>query len=193
MAIINAFGVLGITSITIPTDNLRVFSSSSSPATILDSSGAFLSLPPGTLIFHCGENAPAGFLKANGANISRNVYSALFATLGTTFGVGDGSTTFSVPDMRGEFPRGWDDARGIDSGRGFGTAQTDAFQNHKHRLDSQEGTPTTALANTNIGSGTGTSGQNYDTGGALELSSGSPRTAAETRPRNIALLACIKF
>ena len=64
MAIINAFGVLGITSITTPTDNLRVFSSSSSPATILDSSGAFLSLPPGTLIFHCGLNAPAGFLTA---------------------------------------------------------------------------------------------------------------------------------
>jgi phage-related tail fiber protein len=186
MAIINAFGISGITSITTPTDNLRVFSSSSSPATILDSSGAFLSLPPGTLIFHCGVNAPAGFLKANGATISRNVYSALFATLGTTFGVGDGSTTFSVPDMRGEFPRGWDDARGVDSGRGFGTAQTDAFKSHFHG---------STFTRNNCAGGSGGAdgwGVNGGSSGSSTLNSNA-EGGTETRPRNIALLACIKF
>lgn len=185
MAIISTFGISGITSITTSTDTLRVFSSSAAPATILDSSGAFLSLPPGTLIFHCGPNAPAGFLKANGANISRNVYSALFSVLGTTFGVGDGLTTFTLPDMRGEFPRGWDDGRGIDSGRSLGSFQDHALQSHTHTL------------NANV---------DYARGSvrppATDLSA-EPRTfttsnhngnsAAETRPRNISLLACIKF
>ena len=182
MAIINAFGVLGITSITTPTDNLRVFSSSSSPATILDSSGAFLSLPPGTLIFHCGLNAPAGFLKANGATISRTVYSALFATLGTTFGVGDGSTTFSVPDMRGEFPRGWADDRSVDTGRAFGSFQADDFKSHAHTYNQNTNQNTDHSGFDTISNNPSFSSQNTGFAGGTE-----------TRPRNIALLACIKY
>ena len=74
-------------------------------------------VPSGTVIYHAANTAPTGFLKANGAAVSRSTYSDLFTAIGTTFGVGDGSTTFNVPDLRGEFMRGWDDSRGVDGSR----------------------------------------------------------------------------
>lgn len=67
--------------------------------------------------------APNGWIKANGAAVSRTTYADLFAKVGTFWGSGDGSTTFNVPDLRGEFLRCWDDGAGIDSGRYFGTNQ----------------------------------------------------------------------
>jgi microcystin-dependent protein len=82
----------------------------------------------GQVAYFAVSSAPTGWLKANGALVSRTTYATLFAAVGTTFGVGDGSTTFALPDMRGEFPRGWDDGRGVDSGRVFGSAQLDQMQ-----------------------------------------------------------------
>lgn len=135
-------------------------------------------LQAGEVAFFARNTTPTGYLKANGAAVSRSTYAALFTVIGTTFGVGDGSTTFNVPDLRGEFLRGWDDARGVDTGRAFGSAQTDLFKSHTHDI----GFYSSAF------SGNG--------GGGLAFS-GSQQSAAtggvETRPRNIALLACIKF
>ncbi len=71
-------------------------------------------IPVGTVIDFASPTAPAGYLKCNGALVSRSAYSALFSVIGTTFGEGDGNTTFALPDRRGLFPRGWDDGRGID-------------------------------------------------------------------------------
>jgi phage-related tail fiber protein len=71
----------------------------------------------GKISMFARSTAPSGYLKCNGAAISRTTYEALFSAIGTTFGAGDGSTTFNIPDLRGEFIRGWDDARGVDSGR----------------------------------------------------------------------------
>lgn len=76
--------------------------------------------------------APEGWLKANGAAVSRTTYAALFAVIGTTFGAGDGATTFNLPDMRGEFLRGWDDGRGVDVGRALGSAQAHMTASHNH-------------------------------------------------------------
>lgn len=151
-------------------------------------------VPPGTVIFYAASSAPTGFLKANGAAVSRTTYAALFAAIGTTFGSGDGSTTFNLPDMRGYFPRGWADNGSVDSGRAFGSTQTDAFQGHKHSSDGS------ALYGTPYPSGTlATTGG----GGAFvavvvgnpttDGTNGTPRTASETRPSNIALLVCIKY
>ena len=89
-------------------------------------------VPAGTVIHVAMNTAPAGYLKANGALVSRTTFATLFAAIGTTFGAGDGSTTFALPDLRGEFLRGWDDGRAVDSGRGIGTAQGDAFGSHSH-------------------------------------------------------------
>lgn len=89
-------------------------------------------VPAGTMAFWPGTAAPPGWLKRNGAALSRTAYAALFNAIGTTFGAGDGSTTFNLPDDRGEFLRALDDGRGVDSGRGLGTFQDQAIQSHGH-------------------------------------------------------------
>lgn len=84
----------------------------------------------------CAFNSvPTGTMECNGAAVSRTVYSALYAKLGTTWGAGDGSTTFNLPDLRGEFLRGWDNGRGVDSGRVFGSFQADDFETHLHTVN----------------------------------------------------------
>ncbi len=77
----------------------------------------------GIVLPFAGTTAPAGWLLCQGQTVNRITYAALFAVIGTTYGAGDGSTTFGVPDMRGEFPRGLDAGRGVDSGRVLGSAQ----------------------------------------------------------------------
>jgi len=141
-------------------------------------------IPAGTVITVAMNTAPTGYLKANGAVVSRSTYAALFAAIGTTFGAGDGSTTFALPDLRGEFIRGWDDGRGVDSGRAFGSAQADEFKSHTHDLIGGTGTPNNAQQGV---AGATPNPPTNKIGGAL--ASGG----AETRPRNVALLACIKF
>ena len=145
--------------------------------------------PAGAVMFFAMSTAPSGFLECAGQAVSRTTYAALFAAIGTLYGSGDGSTTFNLPNLRGEFIRGWDNGRGVDSGRSFGSAQSDAFQGHGHNLATQSNGP---------GGGTGT----YAAGATNNTISigapitngafGTPRTAAETRPTNIALLPCIK-
>ena len=76
--------------------------------------------------------APPGWLKANGAAVSRTAYAALFAEIGTSEGAGNGSTTFNLPDWRGVFFRGWDDSRGMDPGRAIGSLQDGQNAAHTH-------------------------------------------------------------
>ena len=137
---------------------------------------------------------PTGWLKANGATVNRATYAALFTAIGTTFGAGDGSTTFNLPDLRGEFLRGWDDGRGLDANRLFGTAQMDALQGHWH--GPRPGTTLAGSPGNWNGAGGGANG-NYNIGSTgdpvTDGVNGAPRTAPETRPRNVALLYCIKY
>ncbi len=137
------------------------------------------SIKPGTVAFFAASTAPAGWLKCNGAAVSRATYAALFSAIGTTYGAGDGATTFNVPDDRGEFIRCWDDSRGVDAGRVFGSAQADAFKSHTHPMGD------------GIGSGASTGGLNYGNGGVVGNTGAAGST--ETRPRNVARLSCIKF
>lgn len=139
----------------------------------------------GTVAHFAASTAPAGWIKANGAAISRSAYAGLFAAIGTTYGAGDGSTTFNLPDLRGEFVRSLDDGRGVDSGRGIGTFQNHQFEDHRHISfgTAGGGYPTGAL-----GPFSGSSQGAYNTWYAVDGSRGS-----ETRPRNVAMLACIKF
>ena len=101
---------------------------------LLDASDLLGMVPSGAVLYFAGRTAPAGWLKANGAAVSRTAYAALFAAIGTTYGAGDGRSTFNLPDLRGEFLRGWDDGRGVDVGRVFGSAQAHALQSHQHGL-----------------------------------------------------------
>lgn len=134
----------------------------------------------GSVQYFAMTTPPSGWIQANGAAISRTTYSALFSAIGTTFGAGDGSTTFNIPDLRGEFLRGWDNGRGVDAGRGFGSVQGDEFRSHSH----------TAWGNAVSSPQYGEVPNPSWFGGLLQTSNTGGN---ETRPRNVALLACIKF
>ena len=101
---------------------------------LLDASDLLGMVPSGAVLYFSGRTAPAGWLKANGAAVSRTAYAALFAAIGTTYGGGDFRNTFNLPDLRGEFIRGWDDGRGVDTPRPIGSAQAHALQSHQHGL-----------------------------------------------------------
>jgi len=143
-------------------------------------------VPAGAVHFFAMNTAPTGYLKANGATISRTTYATLFAAISTTFGSGDGSTTFNLPDLRGEFVRGWDDSRGVDSGRGFGSFQSQDIQSHNHFFTTYQD-DYGQLSNDQSPPGFGRDGGN------VVAWNTSFTGGTETRPRNIALLACIKF
>lgn len=183
-----------------------------SPNDVLSSSGRSINKSiqqdevVGEVAYFARTTPPSGWLKANGAAVSRTTYAALFAAIGTTFGAGDGRTTFNLPDLRGEFIRGLDDGRNIDRARRLGTAQGDAIRNITGKLDgSAMGSGNQVLEGKMIASGAiGTTYQQRqwsgDQGGWGEQSvsfdfdaSRVVPTANENRPRNVALLACIKY
>ena len=161
-------------------------------SSVSDASGGYLSNPPGTIITVAASTAPTGYLKANGASLSTTTYASLFAAIGYTFG-GSGAS-FTLPDLRGQFIRGWADNGSTDSGRTFGSSQTDNFKNHQHEFgaDDQVG-PQGSY--TNLGS------FSYDASSTTSGGGGRLRTrddntnfgTTETRPVNIALLHCIKY
>ena len=185
--------------------------------------------PVGTVIWYAGSTAPAGYLKANGDSIANGSgttqgitanFSELYAVIGST-----------LPDLRGEFVRGWDDGKGTDSGRAIKSAQSaqNAQHNHTatssstsnvtdpgHKHDATDTDPATSTvafgesiwvndrANGNYGSGSGQGGgplgdrqfmKTATTG--ISVSTTTTTTTAneggESRPRNVALLACIKY
>lgn len=125
-------------------------------------------VPVGSVFFLAALTPPVGYLKANGAAVSRTTYAALFAVIGTTYGVGDGSTTFNLPDLRGEFLRGLDDGRGVDTGRALGSAQAQEIQTHAHDVDPPAVTSSQDGGHNHIdGGGAGINGGRYgfvDTG-----------------------------
>jgi microcystin-dependent protein len=89
-------------------------------------------LPAGAIQAFATSSIPTGWAECDGSAISRTTYSELFATIGTTYGIGNGTTTFNVPDLRGMFVRGLDRTRGVDAGRVLGTTQSPANQTHNH-------------------------------------------------------------
>jgi len=140
-------------------------------------------VPPGAVMHFARPAPPTGWLKADGREVDRTAYAALFDAIGTAFGAGNGVDTFNLPDLRGEFLRGLDEGRGVDAGRTLGSAQGDMLKAHSHAhnlpvSDGGQGSAGFASAMGHYGSSF-----NGPTGGA---------GGAETRPRNIALLACIK-
>jgi hypothetical protein len=155
--------------------------------------------PAGAVQFFAMSTAPVGWVKANGAAVSRALYANLFAAIGTTFGAGDGKTTFNLPDLRGEFLRGWDDGRGVDSGRQNGSRQGDAIRNITGACSGARGVVLDGFFGAFFDNGsrdavaaTSVEGVFYNDDFCFDASRVVP-TANENRPRNIALLACIKI
>ena len=150
--------------------------------------------------------APSGYLKCDGAAVSRTTYADLFTTIGTTWGAGDGSSTFNLPDLRGEFVRGWDNGKGTDLGRSFASFQGDDNKNHNHTLTSG-GASGTFVTGVSLDQATkrvdGSPNQEtvLDPGTSIDTTFGnvsytaqtiSPSGGSEARPRNIAMMYVIK-
>lgn len=139
-------------------------------------------VPAGAVLPFAMNAAPTGWLECDGSAVSRTTYATLFSAIGTTFGTGDGSTTFNIPDLRGQFVRGWAHSGSTDSGRTFGSGQAHAVQDHVHTfgfaLSSPPGVP----------GGSGASA--YNAGNTANMASGN--AASETRPVNVALMYCIR-
>jgi len=153
-------------------------------------------VPPGTIIYVAMPNAPDGYLKANGQEVSRTTYSNLFNAIGTRYGVGNGATTFNLPDLRGTFIRCWSDGSTKDAGRQFASEQKQGLCEHQHEVFSNDGTKPVNLRWTGWSDFrlSGSHAMTY----FLDLTAGALKTQThydigEVRPANIALIACIKY
>ena len=175
--------------------------------------------PVGTVIWYAGSSAPAGYLKANGDSIANGSgttqgitanFSELYAVVGST-----------LPDLRGEFIRGWDDGKGTDSGRAIKSTQSGQNAQHNHTASSSSSSTSSVTdpghdhtITRNQGNWAGHSGagsprsdagsspgldwiSSETTGISVSTSTTTTTTTAneggEARPRNVALLACIKY
>ena len=150
-------------------------------------------IPAGTINTYAGSTAPSGWLEANGAAISRTTYAVLYAAIGNSFGPGDGSTTFNLPDLRGVFVRGWDHGAGRDpdaasrtallsggaTGNNVGSYQADEFKSHTHTIK--------WLPND------GAAGNNKHAFEGPYLYTTSAAGGNETRPKNVYLMYIIKY
>lgn len=152
-------------------------------------------VPAGSVFYRASSIVPIGYLECNGAPVSRTAYATLFSIIGTTYGVGDGSTTFNLPDLRGEFVRGWDHSKGTDASRVIGTLQNHSIQNHEHDLPTNTSPAGSGRAAMTDDTGVNTLGNAFlQTGRYYSYANGpSGNYSTETRPRNVALMPIIKY
>ena len=193
----NATGLSGTPNITVGTVTASSFKTSTASTGFLKADGTVdtntyitQAVPVGSVFHFAASTPPTGYLKANGNTVTNGVgtvqgitadFSALYAILGSTYGAAG-----KLPDLRGQFIRSWaDDGTTYDAGRTFGITQADDFKSHTHTLPQ-------SLVNVSPGTGSvqlWANGSGNSTG-----STPTPTTGGtETRPRNVALLACIKY
>ncbi|WP_236381929.1 phage tail protein [Pseudomonas marginalis] len=142
-------------------------------------------LPVGSMVAFPVDKVPVGFLEIDGSVKSVAAYPDLAKFLGAAFNKGDeGAGNFRLPESRGEFLRGWDHGRGVDAGRSVGSFQTDVFKTHTHEYDTMQGGGTANSVSDTIAAQNDATSQ---TGRITGAAGGS-----ETRPRNIAVMWCIK-
>lgn len=167
----------------------------------------------GMVSFFAMDFPPPGWLAATGQNVNRTTYARLFERLGTMYGAGNGTTTFTLPDLRGNFVRGHTTlaardpsdnllTMGPSAARPFGSQQNHAMArltgytswyqtDYNFRGGGNDGVFSTLrqtrTGRTDGGGGNDTCGRNYFDNNV------QTNTSIETRPRNIALLGCIKY
>jgi microcystin-dependent protein len=163
--------------------------------------------PVGAKLEHFGPTAPANFLACDGSAVSRTTYSALFAVIGTTYGAGNGTTTFNLPT--------WNDGRFTRATGGNaaaqGVLQTQLVGTHGHTASTVSGgahTHTTTL-NSHYGANDTNGRKGWSSGDSTTQSNVSnttssngahthdvtvdDHTATENRPANSSVLVCIKY
>ena len=167
-------------------------------------------VPAGTVIWTARDSAPDGYLEADGSAVSRTGdFADLFEAIGTRYGAGDEETTFNLPDLRGRFVRGIDEVPGsnnpkdLDPGRQLGSDQGDQNKQHNHTL---AGGALTYVDGVTLHKDTNEVPNSPDVVNVLNNNtyisvSTSTYTlptvdndgGTEARPKNIALLGCIKY
>ena len=161
-------------------------------------------IPVGSIVMTGRSTAPSGWLICDGSAVSRSTYSDLYSAIGTAFGVGNGSTTFNLPDFQGAFPRGVGTSTQFtqDHTTTLGTYEDDSMQGHYHEFGTGvHGTADNVNPDSGAGGGTfegivvGTVG-----GGTVVVKNpytdgvnGAPRTSNETRPNNLGVNFIIKY
>jgi hypothetical protein len=183
----------GITSNELGTDS--VTSNAILAGAVTQAKASNMLVPSGAIMPFAMDSAPTGWLAANGASVSTTTYATLFAAIGYTYGGSGGS--FNLPDLRGYFVRGTGTNSDGTSSGAFATKQTDTLQNitgTAGRFQSSFAGVTSSGVFT-LSSGTYTVGGGGS--GAYQTvnfdASRVARTSTETRPRNIAMLYCIKL
>jgi len=162
--------------------------------------------PTGTVITFAGSSPPAGYLECNGQAVSKSTYATFFVVIGSTYGPSN-ETTFTLPDLRGEFVRGWDHGRGIDSGRTIGSWQKGSIVAFDESFDHiwTASTPLNGLSSPiAFGMDVGFNKSLYpdvrlvgnsDVSRITDLSNNNSSQGwyGVTRPRNVSMMYCIKF
>ena len=174
-------------------------------------------VPTGAVFCMAVATVPSGYLECDGTAVSRTTYAALFAVIGTQYG-NPNSTQFRVPDLRGEFVRGFDNNRNIDSGRAIGSSQSHQHPQHNHNVSASSSSSVTDpghkhTMNFNLGNlissggafgmkdsgtadrmNTATTGISVATTTSISQSNrGGTSNSSETRPRNVAMMYVIKI
>lgn len=145
------------------------------------------------------DNVPAGWFFCDGSAVSRITYSTLFDTIGTYWGEGDGSSTFNLPDLRGEFLRGIDEGKGVDADRLFASSQSEDLGQHDHSSVDSSLSQSYRLINTFDAGGQAYWSFARETigfGTVYTIFENLGRTSSvgsESRPRNISISYCIKY
>lgn len=169
-------------------------------------------VPSGSVFCMAVATVPTGYLECNGGAVSRTTYSALFAIIGTNYGTGNGSSTFNLPDLRGEFIRGFDNGKGTDSGRSIASSQGSANISHGHSVGASVNDSghvhATTFDNKKYFPGGGSTTVTYGGAGGYPADTFSMSSAntgisvsisqnnaggSEARPRNIAMMYIIKL
>lgn len=157
-------------------------------------------ITPGIMTPHGSDVVPSGWLECDGAAVSRTTYANLFAVIGTKWGAGNGTTTFNLPETRGEFIRGWDHGRGVDTGRAFASTQSEMIGPHNHSItdpghdhnEQGSGTPGGTVTAQFSNSLTAAAPQATKTTSSLTNITINNNAGTENRPRNIAAMWIIK-
>ena len=156
-------------------------------------------VPTGSLIIWPTSTPPAGYLECDGSALSRTTYAALFAVLGTTYNkTADAADKFRLPDLRGEFIRGWDHGRNVDKDRAIGSSQkatrvyrrnyfTDGWEGAMYDRDHRASADIDGAIEVISGGTTGrsNSAEVNVTGGKLD--------GVRVRPRNVALMYAVRY
>jgi microcystin-dependent protein len=178
--------------------------------------GTASDLPVGMIAPFGMESLPANanWLECNGAELLIADYQALYGVIGNAFGLAQNPSNFKLPDLRGQFLRGWDHGRGKDpdaslrnGGDHVGSAQPSAVLDHIHPMYAQTPTGASGGGNAISFSATAYAGNTQYTAGLLSTAEGGQYmpsgigsgfhlnqvSVMETRPTNVAVLYCIKW